>query len=366
MRLSCLCTGIGIKEKLDSVTGHHFLGCSSGNQKDGIGRTWTWTAVCSPGAKTHRRAAQGQAWYRWCPAHKGVAGDEKADEWAKIAAEEPDSRSVEWLNYSDRVEARAIPLPRSLTNLKRDISEKKWVEARQWAGGRTSKAKYRMPKSQKPDGTVAGSSKRLASRLYQVKTGHCLSGQYLNWTKNRPTPQCWWCRCPTQTREHLFKVCPEWKAQQKILWAEVRKETGRWKDRWKIRDLLVDERCSLAVLDFLSSTDVGRQVPAEEGDAVNEVSEAELREWMEEPEAGGGDHHCSYPRLTSWRLRERHKGPRGAFPLSISFVFHARFRSFVIPLFCATSSWDRPGRRAKGSLQRAAIARTADRKPDCT
>jgi len=37
-----------------------------------------------------------------------------------------------------------------------------------------------MPKSQKPDGAVAGSSKRLASRFYQIKTGHCLTGQYLN------------------------------------------------------------------------------------------------------------------------------------------------------------------------------------------
>lgn len=29
----------------------------------------------------------------------------------------------------------------------------------------------------------------------------------------------------TQTREHLFKCCPEWKSQRKILWVEVRKET---------------------------------------------------------------------------------------------------------------------------------------------
>jgi len=127
---------------------------------------------------------------RWCPAHKGIAGNEEADEWAKIAAEEPDTRGVEWLNCSDRTEVRAMPLPRSLANLKREISEKKWVEARRWAGGRTSKAKYRMPKSQTPGGTVAGSTKRLASRFYQIKTGHCLSGQYLNWKKNRPTPQC--------------------------------------------------------------------------------------------------------------------------------------------------------------------------------
>ena len=54
-------------------------------------------------------------------------------------------------------------------------------------GGRTSGKKYGMPSRQKLDGTVAGSSKRLASRVYQLKTGHCLTGQYLHWTKNRPT-----------------------------------------------------------------------------------------------------------------------------------------------------------------------------------
>jgi len=67
---------------------------------------------------------------RWCPAHKGVTGNEKADEWAKLAAEEPDARGVEWLAYSDRAEARSMPLPRSLSNIKREISEKKWAEAR--------------------------------------------------------------------------------------------------------------------------------------------------------------------------------------------------------------------------------------------
>jgi len=72
-----------------------------------------------------------------------------------------------------------------------------------------------MPREQRPDKTVAGSSKRHASRFYQLKTGHCLAGQYLNWTKSRPTAQCWWCPCRTQTREHCLKACPVWKAQQK-------------------------------------------------------------------------------------------------------------------------------------------------------
>jgi len=56
---------------------------------------------------------------------------------------------------------------------------------------------------------------------------------------------------------------------------------SRWRDRWKIRDLLADERCSRTstVLDLLTSTDVGRRVPATEEDTVSEVSEAELRGW---------------------------------------------------------------------------------------
>jgi len=39
----------------------------------------------------------------------------------------------EWLSYTDRPGARAMPLPRSLAHLK--ITEKKWAEARQWTGG---------------------------------------------------------------------------------------------------------------------------------------------------------------------------------------------------------------------------------------
>jgi predicted nucleotidyltransferase len=143
-----------------------------------------------------------------------------------------------------------------------------------------------MPAKQKPDGVVAGSSKRLASSFYQLKTGHCLTGQYLHRMKSRPTTQCWWCESGTQTRDHLFKECAEWKGQQRTLWTEVRKETGRWKNRWKVRDLLADERCSRAVLDFLATTDVGRRVPAlaEEDAAESETSEWELRERREREE----------------------------------------------------------------------------------
>jgi len=59
-------------------------------------------------------------------------------------------------------------------------------------------------------------------------------------------------------------------------------EDGEREEPVEIQDLLADERCSRAVLDFLTPTDVGRRVPVEEEDTVSEVSESELREWGEE------------------------------------------------------------------------------------
>jgi len=118
-----------------------------------------------------------------------------------------------------------------------------------------------LPDEKKPDQTVA-KSKRLASRFYQMKTGHCLTGQYLAWTTRRPGTTCWWCQYKIQTREHLFKNCPQWKSQQKTLWATVlettRKLPGptRSRDRTSIAELLADQRCSQVVLTFLATTDV--------------------------------------------------------------------------------------------------------------
>ena len=195
-----------------------------------------------------------------------------------------------------------MPLPRSLANIAREITEKKWAEAQRWAGGRTSKKKYKMPKSQKPDGTVAGSAKRLAERFYQMKTGHCRAGEYLHWTTSRPTAQCWWCPHPRQTREHLLKGCPKWRKQQRMLWKEVWKETGKGRRRWKAHQLFADRRCSQAVLNFLASTEVGKTVLAAEEDARSEASEWELRERAErgeerraEAEALGAEEEEEHP-----------------------------------------------------------------------
>jgi len=63
----------------------------------------------------------------WCPTNKGIPGNKKADEWAKIAAEKPEVRGVEWLKEG----VHPVLLPRSLAHIKHKISTKKWNEAHQ-------------------------------------------------------------------------------------------------------------------------------------------------------------------------------------------------------------------------------------------
>jgi len=98
-------------------------------------------------------------------------GNEEADEWAKISVEGPDTRGVEWLNYSDRTKVGRFPShDRSPSSSGR--SRRRSGGGATVAAGQNYKTKHRMPKRQRLDDTIAGSTKRPASRIYQIKTGH--------------------------------------------------------------------------------------------------------------------------------------------------------------------------------------------------
>ena len=146
------------------------------------------------------------------PGHRGQRDSRRV---GQAAADEPDAHGVEWFstrNSDGTITQRHFPLPRSLANVKREASEKKWRDAKSWTRkmlGRTGNHKYRPSVKQKPDPAVAKANKRQASRFYQFKTGHCLTGQYLAWTTRHPDATCWWCQYSIQTREHLLKNCPQ-------------------------------------------------------------------------------------------------------------------------------------------------------------
>ena len=76
----------------------------------------------------------------WCPAHKGIPGNEVADGWAKLAASGPDEHGVEWLTRADGI--RMTQRPASLAHLRRRASEKKWPEARSWCERRNLNQGY--------------------------------------------------------------------------------------------------------------------------------------------------------------------------------------------------------------------------------
>jgi len=81
-------------------------------------------------------------------AYKGILGNGKADEWAKLATEEPEVHGVGWLRYETGTGA-ALPITQA-----GDLRKKKWTSARRWAEDAGQAG---------PERAVAGSSKRLAS-----------------------------------------------------------------------------------------------------------------------------------------------------------------------------------------------------------
>jgi hypothetical protein len=136
-----------------------------------------------------------------------------------------------------------MPPPRSLAHLKREISEKTWAEARQCAGGQTSRKKYKMPAKQKPDGIVTGSSMRQASRFCQLTTGHCLTGQYLNWRKSLHTAQCCGAGARPRRETTSSRCAPFAGTRRWFCRRRSRRRRRKCKSLWKVRDLLADERC---------------------------------------------------------------------------------------------------------------------------
>jgi ribonuclease HI len=221
--------------------------------------------------------------FRWIPGHKGIEGNEVADQWAKEGA---GASGAEHLPQ----EEESIT---TLAHVARGVTEKKWHEHLAWVRERCRGKRYYLLKERQRTDPVASSTKKaIASRFYQLRMGKAHIGPYLAKIGEAADDKCWWCGSgASQTREHLFKHCSQWKDQRITMWRAVRKATEgkRTARNTSMAQLFGDERCTAAILEFLATTKVGvrgrvdRQITDVEDDVQAEDDEAEEVEAVFDP-----------------------------------------------------------------------------------
>jgi ribonuclease HI len=197
------------------------------------------------------RQAGGTTEFRWIPGHKGIEGNEVADQWAKQAA---GASGAEHLPAGEE----SIT---TLAHVARGITEAKWQQHLAWVKERCRGTYYYvLQERQRADPVAFSAKKAIASRFYQLRMCKAHTGPHLGTIGEAADDKCWWCGSgASQTREHLFKHCRQWKDQRITMWRAVRQATEgkRTARNTSMAQLFGDARCTAAILEFLETTEVG-------------------------------------------------------------------------------------------------------------
>lgn len=226
--------------------------------------------VCGPGQRWARAAievcaqvtAQGnEVTARWVPSHIGIQGNEMADRFAKEAA---GGRQYE-VNEDLKKEA-------SLSHLTWVATENHRKATAQWI------SEHVLPerRHQVPAGSglrckaLQQERKGLASRYYQLLSGHAATGSFLHKRMTGPlrleSSECRWCDSgATESRHHLFVECKAWFPQKQKLWRRIGKDCGWKHPKAPAVHKLWKEGATEAVLEFLRDTRVGCWAASEGG-----------------------------------------------------------------------------------------------------
>ncbi|EED15087.1 reverse transcriptase, putative, partial [Talaromyces stipitatus ATCC 10500] len=151
---------------------------------------------------------------QWVPGHSGIEGNEQADQAAKRAASKQTAPGFEHL---------------SLAHVRRACTEARRAAVSEWAqinavqGRHRDGRAYKMPRGWNLDPVAGKAPKRVASRYYQLKTGHAPIGTYLYRIGQRESPECQACKEPHETVRHVLFECRGRRAGRRTLYQALKK-----------------------------------------------------------------------------------------------------------------------------------------------
>jgi ribonuclease HI/exonuclease III len=186
--------------------------------------------------------------FRWTAGHSGIPGNEKADEEAKTAAEGKTS------NEASLPKALRKPLKISKSAAKQKLQEERKIRwAREWRKSpRYDKHKNLDPSLPSQKFMKLISSKKIprsiASKMYQLRSGHVPLNAYLHRFKRKTGAQCPACGAPKETPQHFLLECPAYAYER---W-KIKPKKGRME--LKFADLLANGERTTELAQYIQAT----------------------------------------------------------------------------------------------------------------
>lgn len=142
---------------------------------------------------------------RWIPGHSGLIWNGKADLAARNRAERGGHQAERWSSQVYIKKNLNHAWSNELTGWHEIYKEEKSaVVVFTSLGQGLASTRY-----------LETPQKKYASRYYQLKVGHGAVGTFLARIGVIETPQCWWCKEPAQSVEHIYTKCRRWRKKRR-------------------------------------------------------------------------------------------------------------------------------------------------------